>query len=185
MTIEDAKVIGFGTLALLVLFVSAQVIYLSRASIVAFFSGEWSRSLEKARTQKAVREQLYGYATVNDYADAAPVVMSRSDDSAPASWRPSLETQAETDRQTEETPRIKAAELLTLYKLLRELGCDREPAAAAFKASGLPFNNNVWRDAEPPAKPAAPAPYVTPIVGRPTSAKFESDPDYPFEPCRT
>jgi len=113
--------------------------------------------------------------SVNDYEEAAPIVMSRSEDNAPASLRPSLETGNQTDRQTEQVPRIRAEELLTLYRLMRAAGIGREEAAAAFKASGLPFNNNVWRDATPEEPP-----HVTPIVGRATNAQF--DHDYPYRP---
>lgn len=119
--------------------------------------------------------------TVNDYENSDPYVMSRSDDSPSPSLRPSLETGNETDRQTEPAARIKAEELLTLCKVMRAAGIGREEASAAFKASGLPFNNNVWRDAAPAQSRAGDAEYRTPIVGRPTSAKFETDPDYPYQ----
>lgn len=139
------------------------------STIVDMASGEWARSLEKARAQKAAREQLYGYA-VNSYADN----MSSDTDYDAPSMASSLETRNETDRQT---ARIKAEELLTLCKVMRSAGVNREDAAAAFKASGLPFNNNVWAKAQPTSNGAS---YVTPIVGRVTNAKFESDPDFPY-----
>jgi hypothetical protein len=136
-----------------------------------------------------VRPMLEGFGwitdddTVNDYDDVAPVVMSRSDAEPSSSWRPSLETAIQTDRQTDLEPRIKAEQLLTVFKLMREAGISREAAAAAFKASGLPFNNNVWAKAEPPTKaPAGDEPaYVTPIAGRATNARFETDPDFPYQ----
>jgi hypothetical protein len=118
----------------------------------------------------------FGVINVNDNHQAAPVVMSRSDNTPAQSPRPSLETGNQTDGQTDMQPRIRAEQLLTVYKLMRAAGIGREDAAAAFKAAGLPFNNNVWRDAEPKSE------HVTPIVGRPTSARFDiTDPDYPYQ----
>ncbi len=118
----------------------------------------------------------FGVITVSDYGEDDGALMSRAEDSAPASPRPSLETGNQTDRQTEIAPRIKAEELLTVFKLMRAAGIGREDAAAAFKAAGLPFNNNVWRDAEPPAR-AVEDEFVTPYAGRRTKASY-----YPEQP---
>lgn len=143
----------------------------------------WLTELQEAHGSlpRAGVHALQRYVTVrrvNNYTDSAPHVMSRSEDSAPASSRLSNETQVETDRQTEPMPAIRAEQLLTIYKTMRAAGISREDAAAAFKASGLPFNNNVWAKAAPPQDGAA---YVTPIVGRPTSARFETDSDFPYQ----
>jgi len=80
------------------------------------------------------------------------------------------------DNKTKQ-PRIKAEQLLTLYKLMRQAGIGRDDAQAAFKASGLPFNNNVWRDAEPPARAAQvdDDEFVTPFAGRRTRASYYPD----------
>jgi hypothetical protein len=121
-----------------------------------------------------------GVIRVNDYEDDAPVVMSRSEVDAAPSLRLSKETAIETDRQTEQTPRIKAEDLLTLCKLMRAAGIGREDAQEAFRVSGLPFNNNVWAKAIP-SQGSAESSYVTPIVGRPTSARFETDADFPYQ----
>lgn len=125
-----------------------------------------------------VRPILEGWGLiVNDNADSAPDNMSSAAPADPASWRPSLETQNQTDRQTADQPRIKAEQFLTVYRAMRAAGIDRETAAAAFKAGGLPFNNNVWRDAEPPAKVASDDELVTPYAGRRTRASY-----YPEQP---
>lgn len=104
--------------------------------------------------------------------------MSSAAYSEPPSRGPSLETDSETDRQTEQTPKIKAEELLTVCKLMRAHGIGREDAQAAFKASGLPFNNNVWRDAAPASKPTQEEDddvLITPYAGRRTKASYYPD----------
>lgn len=117
---------------------------------------------------------------VNDNADSVPDNMSSADEGTSVSLRPSLETGKQTDRQTEQQPRIKAEQFLTVFRVMRAHGVGREEAAAAFKSAGLPFNNNVWRDAEPPAKSVAADDddvLVTPYAGRRTRASY-----YPEEP---
>lgn len=122
--------------------------------------------------------ESYGViSTVNDN-DAAPApLMSRSEGDAPASAAPRLQTDgAQTDR-----PPLLAkpdrAKLLTLYQLMRAAGIGRDPAGAALRGVGLPLDNNLWAD----AAPADDAAHVTPIVGRRTSAVFESDPELRYE----
>ena len=100
--------------------------------------------------------------------------MSSAGDLAPQSSPPSQD-QRETDaRQTTPAPALpkrRAEEFLTLCRLMRAAGIKREAAQAAFMASDLPFNNNVWARAEPP-----PAAHVTPYAGRATDA------DFPYQP---
>lgn len=95
--------------------------------------------------------------------------------SAGAGDQKSRPSSKETDaRQTPDTPappRMRAEELLTVCRLMRAAGIRREDAQAAFMASGLPFNNNVWASAAPP-----PPAHVTPVAGRPTDA------DFPYQP---
>lgn len=122
---------------------------------------------------------IHPRGTVSDYLDSGPSLMSREGDGAPLSSPSSLETQNQTDRQTEQTPPIRAEQLLTLYKTMRAAGISREDAQSACKASGLPFNNNVWAKAAPAAQPESQ--YITPIVGRRTSAVFETDQDFPYQ----
>ena len=83
----------------------------------------------------------------------------------------SLETDARQTRDAPALPKMKAEELLTLCRLMRVHGIGREEAQAAFTASGLPFNNNVWASAKP-----SPAAHLTPVAGRPTDA------DFPYQP---
>jgi len=119
-----------------------------------------------------------GLNTVKKYVGPRPSVMSRWEEKGMVDRPSSLETQKQTDGQTEPQPRIKAEELLTLCKTMRAAGISREDAAAAFKASGLPFNNNVWAKAAPVNLAGN---YVTPIVGRATNAQFETDRDFPYQ----
>lgn len=124
------------------------------------------------------------YHIVKGSEDRAPVVMSRSEyDAAGSGLSSHRQTELQTDRQPQ-TAQPSRAELLTLYKTMRAAGIPRETARPALKAVGVPLDNNLWVEAAPPEKPAEQGPvHLTPIVGRPTSAKFETDPDYPFEPC--
>ncbi len=92
----------------------------------------------------------------------------------------SLETDARRTPDAPPLPKMKAEELLTLYKLMRVAGIKREEAQAAFTQSGLPFNNNVWTRAAPP-----PDSYRTPIAGRTTSADYYPDePELVYRPPR-
>ena len=83
----------------------------------------------------------------------------------------SLETDARQTPDALAPSKMKAEELLTVCRLMRAYGIKREDAQAAFTASGLPFNNNVWASAAPP-----PASHITPVAGRPTDA------DFPYQP---
>jgi len=94
-------------------------------------------------------------------------LMSRVKEAPAQSSPSSLETDARQTRDALAPPRMKAEELLTLCRLMRSAGINREDAQAAFMASGLPFNNNVWASAKPP-----PPPHITPVAGRPTDADF-------------
>jgi hypothetical protein len=115
--------------------------------------------------------------TVNDYQEAAPVVMSRSADTAPVERPLSLQTDS---RQTADRPLPPAPSrdvMLNTHKLLRKYGVPREEARPVLKALGLPLDNNLWTE----AAPADDDTYATPIAGRPTSARFETDADYPYQ----
>lgn len=118
---------------------------------------------------------------VNDYADADADDMSSADAAMPPSRLSSLETDRRADRQTEQPARVSAEQLLTLYQLMRAAGIGREDARAAFKAAGLPLNNDVWSKAAPPPKVPQPTDdddtMITPYAGRRTRASY-----YPEEP---
>lgn len=125
--------------------------------------------------------EAYGVIRVNDYEATAPVVMSRSEDSAALSRPLSPQTDSgQTDRPPLQTQPGRA-ELLTLYKTLREAGISREKVRPVLKAVGIPLDNNLWADAAPAEPDATAASYVTPIVGRATSARFETDPEFPYQ----
>lgn len=113
---------------------------------------------------------------VSDYQEEAPALMSRVEDSAALYSPSSLQTDSrQTDRQpTQAQP--GRAELLTLYQTMRAAGISREKARPVLKGVGLPLDNNLWADAAPTEDAA----HVTPIVGRRTSAQFETDPEFPY-----
>jgi hypothetical protein len=157
------------------------MLWTQRESIGAIVSGHWRESLARARTQKAQRDALYGYATVNDYQESTPRVMSRSEARPSLSSPSSLQTDSfQTDRQLAQAQPGRA-ELLTLYQTMRAAGIGRERARPVLKAVGLPLDNNLWAEAVPVQPSSDDAEYRTPIVGRPTSAKFETDPDFPYQ----
>lgn len=162
MTFDDGAVILVGTIALLVTFLVARVVFLSRTVDV------W-----------AIVRHYFAVRVVSNYQERAPHVMSRSDDDDAPSRPSSPQTDGvQTDRQP--APAVPGrAELLTLYSTMRAAGISREKARTALKAVGLPLDNNLWAE----ALPAAPADesYVTPIVGRPTSARFETDPELAYQ----
>jgi len=119
-----------------------------------------------------------GVNTVRKYVEVRPRVMSRSDSTPPLSSPSSLQTD---NRQTADKPLPPAPSrdvMLNTHKLLRKYGVPREEARPVLKALGLPLDNNLWTD----AAPTDDAPHVTPYVGRPTSARFETDADYPYQP---
>ncbi len=144
------------------------------STIVDFFSGEWARSMEKARAQKAAREQLYGYA-VSSYGDSDPYDMSSDVDYDAV--LAVLSKDGQNDGRTD-SEQVGRAELLTLYKVLRKYGVPREEVRGALKGVRVPLSNDVWAQAQTAATQAE---YVTPIVGRRTNAQFETDPEFPYQ----
>ncbi len=140
--------------------------------IVSIISGDWRASLERARLQKAARERLYGYAD-----------MSSSDERAVSGVRPLPGSD------------VTSIDIVALANNLTEaqyveLGARLQDRRGKFVFSGRNLyklaggnhdeflaNMRRWRG-EQTEEPA----YTTPIVGRPTSARFETDADYPYHP---
>lgn len=110
---------------------------------------------------------------VNDYEDAAPHVMSRSDVVSPPSAPSSLETDKAQTTDRQPAPAFSRDVMLDTYKLLRKYGVPREEARPVLKAMGMPLDNNVWVT----AAPADDDVLVTPYAGRRTRASY-----YPDEP---
>lgn len=115
---------------------------------------------------------------VNDYQETTPVVMSRSDEGAGPYFPPSLQTDGVQTPDQTEIAALRRAKLFDTYRTLRELGMSRDAARAFLKPWNIPVDNNLWAEAAPSADDA---PHVTPIVGRATSARFETDADYPYQ----
>ena len=119
----------------------------------------------------------FGIISVSDYEQPAPALMSRVEDDRAPSMPSSLQTDS---RQTSDKAMMPVPSrdiMLNTYKLLRKYGIPREEARPVLKAAGLPLDNNLWVDAAPPEPE-----HLTPIVGRPTSARFDiTDPDYPYQ----
>lgn len=118
-------------------------------------------------------------APVNDYDDRAPRVMSRSEGGAPPSAPSSLQTgAAQTPDQTID-PAARRQKLLDTYRPLRALGMSRDDARALLNRWNIPLDNNLWAEAAPAQNDR---PYVTPIVGRATNARFEeADPELRYQ----
>lgn len=119
-----------------------------------------------------------GLNTVKRYVAPTPRVMSRSNNAPAPSIPSSLETDGVQTRDQTNEAAARRLKLLDTYKPLRKLGMSRDDARAFLHRLDIPLDNNLWAEAAPAADDA---PHVTPIVGRPTSAKFETDPDYPYQ----
>lgn len=117
--------------------------------------------------------------SVNSYENSDPVIMSRSQESAAEYPASSLQTDG---RRTPDRPMMPVPtsdEMLDIFKVLRAAGVKRDALSGAWRAAGLKMDNNLWSQAAPPPQePAA----VTPIAGRPTSAKFHDDPELEYRP---
>lgn len=112
-----------------------------------------------------------------------PVVMSREGDGGSTHAVSAQGTDAGRTPDGLGAHRIRGEELLTLYQLMRKHGIQRDEAQAALKACGLPMSNGVWSKAAPPQEEPL---EVTPIAGRPTSAKFhQDDPELEYRPLRS
>ena len=113
---------------------------------------------------------------VKHFEDTAPVVMSRSEDVAFLDYPSSLQTDSGQTADRPSAPAFSRDVMLDTYRLLRRHGVTREEARPILKALGMGLDNNLWASAVPSDEP-----HVTPIVGRPTSARFDvTDPDYPY-----
>lgn len=123
----------------------------------------------------------YGIIRVNNYEDDTPVVMSRSEDNDSPSTASSLQTDSRQTVKHDQSSAPTPEQYLTLFRALRAAGIQREDIRPALKAVGLRLDNNLWTKAAPITQDTDDAEYRTPIVGRPTSAKFETDADYPYQ----
>lgn len=148
-------------------------------SLIRFLA--WLTDLQTAHGSipRAALHTIQRYVIVNTYQEDAQNVMSRTQIEASKSGASAapVETDAGQTPDRRETPKIRSEKLLTVYRLMRAAGIERKDAQAAFAAAELPFNNNVWAQAEPPAPL-----HITPIAGRRTPAQFESDPELAYEP---
>lgn len=131
---------------------------------------------------------MVGYSKFLDWREqrratvkSSRIVMSRAVDEEQNNPPSSLRTDSGQPPDGQPPRQMKSEELLTVYKLMRKYNIPREEARAALKAAGLPLGNDVWTDAAPP--PPEEPPTVTPIAGRPTSAKFhEDEPELQYRP---
>lgn len=107
-------------------------------------------------------------------------IMSRNP-SPPAPIAPSS---LQTDRpQTADRPMMPVPtqdKILDIFRAMRAAGMKREAVSGAWRAAGLPFDNNLWAKAAP-ADDERLTP--TPIAGRPTKASFyQDDPELAYQP---
>jgi hypothetical protein len=105
---------------------------------------------------------------------ARPAVMS----STPSRPIPSPGLSLETDaRQTPDRPMMPVPtrdQMLDIFKVLRAAGVGRDTIGPAWRAAGLPLNNNLWSDAAPDPDEHL---ILTPIAQRPVDGKY-----YPNNP---
>lgn len=151
------------------------------STIASLFSGEWARSLERARQQKAARERLYGYAPVN----TSTPVMSRDD------WQTNADEQTDeqTDRVSEADQWMDRVQLdrtkTALIEVLVYSGWDVAQIRSVLKGDNGALGAEI--DAARKRLGIAPEPPRTILVrdnGGPARAIPITDPDYPMEPLR-
>jgi hypothetical protein len=143
--------------------------------LIRFFA--WLTDVRDAGGPIAYFRQASGRYVVSTNASGGAVVMSRSQNTNDGFAASALQTddRQTTDRRTMPVP--TRDQMLDIFKVVRAAGIKRDQLAGAWRAAGLPLDNNVWADAAPAEQPAQ---HFTPIVGRPTNAVFESDPDFPY-----
>lgn len=143
-------------------------------ALIRFFA--WLTDVRESGGPRAYLRQRADRYLVNHSAQPAPVVMSRSQDEIAGLPAPSLQTDAQTDRQTAGPAPLPRDVMLDICKSLRAHGYSRDDARALLRKLGQPLDNNIWADAAP-----APPAYVTPIAQRPTAAAFEDTPELRYE----
>lgn len=186
------------------------ILWTQRESIAPRVSGHWRESLEKARQQKAVRAALYGYVDLSqrqrqgDYQQRkfAQSVNRFSPSRPEDAWYAGdnhMSSAAESPVSADLIPvsgtgigRNTAADLVSLTEdQIVEALARRKDARGKYIYSGKKiyalvggnyneFVAKVQRIRGEDADLDGPQ-HVTPIVGRPTNAKFETDPDYPYQ----
>jgi hypothetical protein len=132
--------------------------------------------MERARQQKAARDALYGYATVNHFQD----VMSRADDRRPQTQQ----TDADRRRVSEAEQWIERVRVDRTKTAWLELMVYSGYSVPEIRAIIKGDNGTIGTEIEAARQRLGiqpPAPYVTPYVGRPTSARFETDQDFPYQ----
>jgi hypothetical protein len=109
-------------------------------------------------------------------APPAPVVMSRAAPEPAPSAASSLETDSPPSPDRPMMPVPTEAQMLDVFKVLREAGVKREALRGAWKAAGLPLNNNVWADAAPDDDLT-----ITPYAGRVTRRSYYAEPELEYQ----
>ena len=133
---------------------------------------------EAGGIRAALKRSADRYVVVNSSDDSSANVMSRASDNDRPAAALLLQTDArQTPRQTQ-WPALTREETLDICKALRQRGFLRDEARLIFRAFHQPLDNNLWTQAAPPEDDA----HVTPIVGRRTSAQFETDPELAYHP---
>lgn len=105
---------------------------------------------------------------------ALPVVMSNRPTPSIPSPSLSLETDAPKAPDRPMMPVPTRDQMLDIFKVLRAAGVSRDTIGPAWRAAGLPLNNNLWSDAAPDPDDAI---ILTPIARRPVDGKW-----YPEDP---
>lgn len=166
-------------LAIAVWYVPRYLVRVYAPGFGAAFRRWWQAGIDAQRDRYEERAPLYGLRDVKSYVtDGINNMSSDAVDALPSSPS-SLQTDAvQTPDQTEDTA-ARRKKLLDTYKPLRKLGMSRDDARVFLHSLGLPLDNNLWADAAPADE--QPAAHVTPIVGRATNARFETDPEFPYQ----
>lgn len=117
-------------------------------------------------------------ASVKSSQEEGVSIMSRDEEVPIENAARSLQTRPDQAQDQTEDPRARRQRLLYIYGILRKHNVSRNDARLLLNALGAPLDNNLWAQAVPSEPPT-----VTPIAGRPTSAKFhEDDPELKYQP---
>lgn len=152
------------------------------STIVSIVSRLRGRMVEEGRARHAYRQRVYDVATVSDSQIGASV-MSRETTQTTQTDNADRQTDrvSEADRWLDrlEVDRTKTV----LIELLVYSGWDVSQVRSALKGDNGALGTEIEaaRQRLGIAPAAQPAQYVTPIVGRPTSARFETDPEFPYQ----
>lgn len=104
--------------------------------------------------EAAAHRAVVGPPRVKGSPPPAPALMSRTSGEAPDDRASSPQTDGQTDGAAPTMSAPNREQMLDIFKVLRAAGVKREDLRPAWRAAGLPLDNNLWSEAAPPPPPA-------------------------------